>query len=357
MHSSCSCLQRLLCTIQLNNVCCILDHVNPKSKYQVFLAAELTPDLKTTFTEMNTHKNVELKFVDAKMVRDMIAERCSKKMFEVIGKIKVKHPFDKFPTVPILPYLPYLFEKFESMLVLDENIIIEDFLDSLWNEHAKTTSMVAAAKNCYVLSRVKDIYPETLELHLSHQIKNPLEFFGIAAFVFNMKKYRERYNTKDITKAYYWKETDEKLRHKEEIMNVLCEGDIEWIDQRWNVWYASNMLLERQLPYMPLADYRNLQKAQKDPAVVCYMDDDPFGFEFSRVYANFWQYARRTPFYENIQTFQMKFTVRNQKPKTPVVAKVFPIDGRARGKMTKILPPGSRRNMAAKKVLGKLGLR
>ena len=334
-----------------------LDHVNPKSKYQVFLAAELTPDLKTTFTEMNTHKNVELKFVDAKMVRDMIAERCSKKMFEVIGKIKVKHPFDKFPTVPILPYLPYLFEKFESMLVLDENIIIEDFLDSLWNEHAKTTSMVAAAKNCYVLSRVKDIYPETLELHLSHQIKNPLEFFGIAAFVFNMKKYRERYNTKDITKAYYWKETDEKLRHKEEIMNVLCEGDIEWIDQRWNVWYASNMLLERQLPYMPLADYRNLQKAQKDPAVVCYMDDDPFGFEFSRVYANFWQYARRTPFYENIQTFQMKFTVRNQKPKTPVVAKVFPIDGRARGKMTKILPPGSRRNMAAKKVLGKLGLR
>lgn len=334
-----------------------LDNINPAQKYNVFLIADLSKELEKTYQEMNTNKNVCLNVVAAKMLRDMIDERCSDRMSAIIKRKKVKHPFDKLPTVPVLPILPLLFKDINRAIVFDENIIIESDPAELWQKYGQTSNLVAAAKNVATISKVNDIYPETLELHLKKQLKNPLLFFGIAAFVWNMEKYRKKYSCKDIVKYYFWRGKTDELRHKEEMLNVLCEDDIEWIDQKWNVWFDSNAELERQLPYAPFSLYKELQKAQSAPAVVCYVDDDPFGFEYNRIYADFWKYARKTPLYENLQTFQMRFAIKNQNPKKPVVAKLFPVDGRARGKMTKILPPGSRRNEAAKKALGKLGLR
>lgn len=336
-----------------------LDWAKPTSKYNVFLIADLTKELEKEYHEMvPPGHNVKLTCINAEMLREIINERLSDKITRKNNKSNnTKRLFDEQIKTPILPILPTIFNQIDHAIVLNENIIISNNLDELWEKHGKTEKMIAAAKNVNIISKVNDIYPETLEIYLKKKINNPYNYFSISSFVWNMAKFREKYQLEELKNTYLSFDNEEKTCIKEEIMNILCQDDIEWINQKWSVWYDSNQVLAKQLPYLPATLYKELLSAQSDPSIICYEKNDPFGFEFNKIYSEFWKYARKTTAYENIQMFQMKFAIKNQNVKPPVISKLLPIDGRARGKITKILPPGSRRNRAAKKMLSKIGLR
>jgi lipopolysaccharide biosynthesis glycosyltransferase len=86
----------------------------------------------------------------------------------------------------------------------------------------------------------------------------------------------------------------------QDVLNLLCEGRITWIDYKWNV----PSLTEQKRAYLETAPEDVLQKlhtAYKDPGIIHYTDKlKPWDDPYSDKAEEFWAMARDTPFYETL---------------------------------------------------------
>lgn len=324
-----------------------LDHIDKKYKYDIFLLSVLNPTLKQVYIQMaNEYSNINLRFVDAEAYWDIIRERYFKDIKGLYRGINPKKPMYK--QLSILPFVPSLFPKYHKMLVFDQDIIFCDSIVPLWEKHKNTNSLIAAPYNVLALSRFNDVYRETAENRIRKMLKDPTGYFSINAAIWNFDKYRQIAPLDKIAKIY---RDNNGVKHREEVINIICEGDAEITEQRWCVHYDSNTYIEGQLPYAPLEKYQKLLDARKNPGIISYMPEDPWWIvEPTELTALFWPIARRAPFYE---LYLQKYSIYaiNNKTQKEITTKVFPVGHTSRNVATRILPRGTRRYKAVRKIM------
>lgn len=329
-----------------------LDHIDDDYFYDVILlSSKMPPVYSQIFNKMSLeYKNVNLRIIDIDVYRSQYAEK-----FELEDRRK-KLKEDENNYFSILPFMPYILKKYNKMLVVDENIIFCDSVVGLWEKNKNDNALVSAPNNVYIQSRVNDVYKETMENYLKKYLSNPLNFFSINVFIWNFKKYRDRFKDEDIAPHYLFANTKGFLRNKEEILNILCEDDVNYIDTRWATWLDSNDYLKYQLPYAPLNKYQELLTARKDPGAIVYIDNDPWAMESTDLYNYFWDVAKRTELFALYLNKCSELAVIRSKQKNPVslTSKVFPVGSPRRGRMTKLFPKGSPQYKLAKVVLNKM---
>ncbi len=338
----------------------LLDHLESDYQYDVLLVADLEADEQKALTDMAAdYDNVSLRFMAAEPVRRYITDKYG---IQDVFIQKLKHgkinPKDDDLHTPILPILPFLLVNYQRALVFDKNILFGDSIVPLWQEHAHTAKLVAAPPNVYVRAKVNDLYFETAERTLSYYLKDPHNYFSINAFVWNFQKFREQFSEAEVLRQYNLPGESKRVQAKEEILNILCEGDVDFTEVRWNTWFDSNAGLKNQLSYAPLSLYQELLKARKNPGVITFMADDPWEVTFTQFTPIYWAAARRTPFYESYLRHDIDLTLYNKQHHVhDRLNQVFPVGGRMRNVLAKALPYGSQRYQAAKKLLELMRLR
>lgn len=331
-----------------------LDNLDKNYKYDVFLFSILNPTIKQTYLQMaHEHKNVNLRFIDAETYWDIIKERYFEKIKGLYRGINPKKP--TYKQLSILPFVPFLFPQYAKMLVFDHDILFCDSIVPLWESYKHTEHLIAAPYNIFASARINDVYRETAETRIKKMIKDPSNYLAINAAIWNFDKYRQKLNPSKVAKILQYNSSE--VKHREEVINIICGGDSEIIDQRWDVFYDSNTYLEGQLPYAPLNNYQELLEARKNPGIVSYMPEDPWWIvEPTELTAIFWPIARRTPFYELYLQKYSKYAIENKTQKE-ITTKVFPVGRSSRNIATRLLPRGTRRYKAVRKIMNDLNIK
>ncbi len=312
-----------------------LENVDNNYNYDVLAYFnDIKPTIKNLYIQMaKEHKNVNIRFINGNHYHNIVKDHNK----------EIKY---------MLPFMPWILKSYKKMLFFGQDIIFKQSIIELWGTNLGINDIVAAPYDVLTQARYNDIYEETAAKYLSKQMKDPYNYFNSSMMLLDLDKYRllSQKDIYNLTKNEYGE-----FRNANEIMNIALEEKCKYVDQKWSVWYNDTEYLKYQLPYAPFSKYSALIKAQKNPAIITYQQNDIVVALGNTVDIEFWNIARRTPLYGQYIYYLAEFVKRNN-PKKDVLNKYFPKGNKMRNQLSFIFPKGSRRNKAIKNALGKFGM-
>lgn len=154
------------------------------------------------------------------------------------------------------------------------------------------------------------------------EITEPSGYFNAGVLVLNLAAFRQEVTCDDLMQMavdpkWLWLDQD--------VLNHFCRGRVKYIDQAWNYmahkesYLSPGSLPEVWLPGWLQDDYA---KAQTNPFIVHYVGHSiPCFASEADCYWYFWQYARKSLFYERILKIAMSEVVENEQMSTRVHAR------------------------------------
>lgn len=228
------------------------------------------------------HENVSIRFYNVK-------EKMANVHLKATGHISVETYYRLL--------IPEVFINYEKILFLDSDMTVHADMAELFNMDV-TGYMVAAAHDqcCLAFLNGNDksfarYCKEALNL------KNPYDYFQAGVMLLNLTRFREKYTQKEIFEIA----TSRQFRYvDQDIMNVLCEGEVKHLDLEWDVFPDFGSYEYEFMPYYLQKQY---EKARKNPKICHHTGPNK---PWSELFADtmqterFWRRARKSPLYEQI---------------------------------------------------------
>ena len=142
--------------------------------------------------------------------------------------------------------------------------------------------------------------------------------------------------------------------YEQDTINVLYQEKIKFLEPRWNLFTYTNSGIKESIEIATHADAQAYYRARKNPGFIHFAaHPKPWTDPHSDLADYFWEYARKSPYYERILLTMFKSNV------TSLMAETSQIDTRsgARKLADKVLPKGTRRREFAKILLPKGSIR
>lgn len=193
--------------------------------------------------------------------------------------------------------LPELLPDYEKILYLDSDMIVQADIASLYNENVDGYLLAgchdadtAGLYNGFEPGKKK--YTDTIL-----KLKEPYQYFQAGALLINLAEFRKQYTTKEILKfsiSNKWELLDQ------DILNKLCEGQVKYVDMSWNVMVDFGGIRQKNIIGLaPKWLYDMYITARKNQYIIHYAGPEkPWFYPEMDQGTVFWQYARKTPFYE-----------------------------------------------------------
>lgn len=303
----------------------------------IILHRDIEKELQEIVANMANGKiNLSIRFCD-----------CSSCVKEIPFKVHHHFSVETFYRYFILDLL----EGYEKTLYLDADMVVLRDVAELYEMDTEGCFM-AAVKDMDVIGTFKSDEYQRKYMEQVLRLLNPLDYFQAGVLIMNLKEMRRKLDSRsmvELTVQREWQMVDQ------DVLNVLCEGEIRFLPQRWNVlinWRncgKSRMDRMKNAPYSLWCEY---QEARKNPCIIHYAGGwKPWNTPCCDYGEYFWDYAKRTPFYEEIlcdnqPSLAYKNVVMERSGKRtfrlrPTRMEII-LDMK---KLNRILPAGSRRRM------------
>lgn len=190
---------------------------------------------------------------------------------------------------------PAIFCEYEKVVYLDADLVIRTDIAELFD-----TDMTG-----YLLAGVRD-YEGIAMCHLNNYermryrinelgIKNFNDYIISGVLVMNIAEFNKQFSLKqllDLAVSKNWKQYDQDL------LNYLCQTKIKIVDAAWD--YVEDIYnIFKSLPPELLSEYT---ESEKDPKIVHFSASrKPWIKTDSKFCAEFWHYAKLTPYYFSLQ--------------------------------------------------------
>ncbi|MDR2666672.1 MAG: glycosyltransferase family 8 protein [Holosporales bacterium] len=195
-------------------------------------------------------------------------------------------------------FIPQIFNVYSKMLYLDCDLIINEDVAKLFEENL-AGNLVGASK-CYHICPGKDRpcrwrdYCEGILMLDDHD-----NYFNSGVLLLNIKKMLESNFTE---KCLSVKIDHKKLQFPDEgLLNIVCEGKVLFIDERWNVPWHWN-LPQSKFKAANEPWFWTYQERSIHPYIIHYTTEQkPWNSRACEPGMNIWWYhARKTPFYKKL---------------------------------------------------------
>lgn len=263
----------------------VIDASDEKKKYDlVVLHTDISAHNQSKIMQMKTD-HVSIRFFNVKDYVQNIS-------FQVHHHLS-KETFYRY-------FIPDIFAEWDKILYLDADMIVKQDVAELFEEKL----------DGYLLGAVVDIESsgnckgdESYKRYLQTEVglENPAQYFQAGILLFNLTEFRRQVKTKELidkTLEKDWRMLDQ------DVLNWKCQGKVKFVDMKWNVmmnWIycgKSRMDMMKQAPYMLYQEYLS---ARKMPCIIHYAGAwKPWEYPNCDFALDFWQAARKTPFYEMI---------------------------------------------------------
>jgi len=192
-----------------------------------------------------------------------------------------------------------IMKEYEKVIYLDCDLIVSRDLAELYETDLKNNYIGAvhdvdfAGQLNSPWLRIKEYERKTL------QLKEPYNYFQAGVLVMNISELRKKITTEQLlemaaTGIYKYSDQD--------ILNVVCENRITYLDMSWNMITDCNGKRISGVACRAPADlFEQYMVARKSPSIIHYAGIQKPWNKASEDYGwTFWETARHTPYYEQI---------------------------------------------------------
>lgn len=316
----------------------LLESIKSNSSYAynydiIILSNKISDKNKKILQKIVENKNFSLRFFE---VNDYIENRKLYTRDHVTGMTYVR--------LAVMD----IFREYEKVIYLDCDTVVNKDLAELFNTNLKN-NYIAAVRDTVMAGWCNGLDAEQKKYNESVlNVDGRYDYFNGGVLLFNIVELKKVYtanNLLEMASSRKWKWFDQ------EVLNIVCKNRVVFLEQNWN-YMAHVYVDEPQLPeyFAPLEIYKNYCKAQKEPWIIhyaggvipCYAPQVDSSYQF-------WNYARKTPYYEEI----MRRMWISELSKSVVSESAPEQKTQMRKLADKIMPEGSRRRSSAKKILPK----
>jgi lipopolysaccharide biosynthesis glycosyltransferase len=239
-----------------------------------------------------------------------------------------------------------LLPAYEKVLYLDSDLIVSGDVSVLYKTDLGD-NLLAAARDIDYLGNLnmKDGKRLKYNEEILHMV-NPYDYFQAGVLVLNTKAMRE---LMPMTRWLQIASNDEYIYNDQDVLNAACEGRVTYLDFSWNVMIDCAGRIGKVFSFAPADIYNAYLDSRRHELITHYAGfEKPWsmvGCDRSELY---WQYARETPFYENLiglmSGSSKKVSRSNMPPKA--IGENNPI----RKVVDPLMPLGTRRREVVKAV-------
>ena len=265
----------------------LLDHTSSATNYDIWIMEENLEDFRKQQLLSYTRQNISIRFIN--MSSYMEEYKDSWYMHDWgVGKWHSLSVYYRF-------FIPEIFREYEKIVFLDGDIVVNCDIAELFNIDLNN-KQIAAVKD-YGRNVKNDVIAEYAENTLG---VSRTKYFNAGILVFNLKKI-EKTNFLETCLETLKKVGKPKLQDQD-IFNIVFRDQVLYLDYSynclfWNIKYARKNAKELLDPNL----YNLWEKIAKNPKIFHYAGSRKPWKEPQLEYANyFWEYARQTPFYEEI---------------------------------------------------------
>lgn len=194
-------------------------------------------------------------------------------------------------------FIPLIFKDFNRILYCDCDAVFKDDPAKLFNYDIQKYLLAAVLDYAVIIS---DYFYQDKYFSEILKLKNPMNYFQAGLLLMNLKYMRDYNFTKKCLQTL---RKIKKPRFVDQcIMNIVCEDKVLYIDNKWNV--ENNLMIdsENELDIqLPQNFYKKYIEAINEPKFLHFSGTKkPWQYPDSYNSDLFWQYARKTLFYEEI---------------------------------------------------------
>lgn len=273
----------------------LMEHSSSQYNYDItILESGITDENKRILKQMaESYPNISIRFYN-------VCRKMSGIHLKAGGHISVETYYRLL--------IPQIFEKYEKILYLDSDMTVHADVAELFSVNLDGY-LVAAAHDMCIAAFCNGSDPTFLP-YCIHKlgIEEYWDYFQAGVMLLNLKRFRERYTQDEIF------EIAEKRQYRyvdQDIMNVLCKGEIRHLPLTWNCFPDMGNYIYEYLPYELLKEYKEARKAPK----ICHHTGPikPWQevFADSLMTDRFWDVSRKTPYFEHVFTREMHGIVQS----------------------------------------------
>lgn len=195
--------------------------------------------------------------------------------------------------------VPFLLPNYERAIVMDCDMIVKKDLSSLYFEDLEGKA-IGGVNDIVLLGWLNDRKGKDAHTYYKEylHVNDPYKFFNGGLLLIDFKKYRAIV-TKEKVENYI---NNYKLRIvDQDIINILMEGRTKLLDVRWNHLIYVEGAVSEAIHDAPVEAQKLYFESQQAPYVIHYAGDvKPWNEPSVDFGDDFWEEARKTPFYEEI---------------------------------------------------------
>lgn len=318
----------------------LIEHLNPEYNYDVVLIqTDVSEENKKALVGMcAAYENLSLRFFDATMLLSGYQLKANAHISE--------ETYYRFLIQEALP-------DYEKVLYLDSDLVINGDIVELF-ETDINDYVLAATRDPDFLGQINGANKETMEyIKTDFRMKNPYDYFQAGVLLFNEKKMRERHTLKE------WLDLASvpRMYNDQDVLNLECEGEVKYIDMKWGMIVDhDHSRVKDVISYAPDAIQKEYALAHANPMIIHYAGFKKPWYDPTEDYAQeFWKYARKTVYYEELLQHITKFWLRIERRQDEW--KRRGIKRRIKDGLVKVyfalIPYGSKRWRLLRKIRGK----
>lgn len=234
------------------------------------------------------HQNISLRFYDvSKVIQDYNLQAKEHITIETFFRLIIQD---------VLP-------DYEKVIYLDSDLIIRCDIADLYKTDIKDY-MIAAVRDVDFLGQINGGNDSSYEYATSIlKMRNPNSYFQAGVLLINENEMRKTYSVNE------WLEIAQfPYRYSDQdILNVNCEGKVQYLDMSWNVLTDCDCIRTQIISYAPEDVKKTYYSARINPKIVHFAGFvKPWNKPESDYAYLFWNYARKSPYYEEMLTGLIK---------------------------------------------------
>lgn len=257
-------------------------------------------------------------------IKSILPDNFSVRIFDISNYIK-----NEFSNVELKPYfiwsvemynrifIPFLMEKYDKVLYLDSDLIINNDLSELFQIQSDNKPIMAVndfsylAENNIDKTRLRDVL----------NVDNSEKYFNSGVLLFNIKKIDKSLYKKAFVEASKIKDL---LHPDQDILNKIFNNQVYYLDFAWNFsvgpFYADKNFLNK----LNDDDKNELLKAYKTPKIIHYTSSHkPWNSKLDVLDGYFWKYGKQTDFFDELITKREILIKKNDEKKYDLNQKLY----------------------------------
>ena len=194
--------------------------------------------------------------------------------------------------------------EYDKVVYLDSDIVVTGDISELY-ELDLGSKLLGAVRDIDFLGNLnlKDNNRLKYNRDVLH-LRDPYDYFQAGVLLLNTKELRKKHTIEEWLQLT---DNEDLLYDDQDILNMECEGNVEFIPMKWNVVHNCDGRVEKVLIHGPAELLDAYFDSRKNASVIHYA-----GFHKPWIYPNvdleeiFWGYAIDTPFFQKLVDIRAK---------------------------------------------------